>query len=43
MHNFRPWPKHLESFKGIGVKQLEGMPTQGTYYLKGEYGNRNAK
>ena len=41
LHNFRPWPKLLSSFKGIGVKLQEFFLY--TRYLLLEGGRKNRK
>ena len=33
MHIFRPWRKHVQSFKKIGIKLYEELRSQGTHYL----------
>ena len=33
MHIFRPWRKHVQSFKKIGIKFYEELHSQGTHYL----------
>ena len=35
MHVFRPWLKHLQRFKRIGIKLWEESRTQDTYYFRG--------
>ena len=30
MHIFRPWRKHVQSFKKIGIKLYEELRSQGT-------------
>ena len=31
MHNSRPWGKHVQSFKKIGIKLYEELRSQGTH------------
>ena len=33
MHIFRPWRKHVQSFKKIGIKLYEELRSQGTHCL----------
>ena len=33
MHIFRPWRKHMQSFKKIGIKLYEELRSQGTHCL----------
>ena len=33
MHIFRPWRKHVQSFKKIGIKLYEELHSQGTHCL----------
>ena len=33
MHIFRPWRKHVQSFKKIGMKLYEELRSQGTHCL----------
>ena len=33
MHIFRPWRKHVQSFKEIGIKLYEELRSQGTHCL----------
>ena len=33
MHIFRPWRKHVQSFKKIGIKLYEELCSQGTHCL----------
>ena len=33
MHIFRPWRKHMQSFKKIDIKLYEELRSQGTHYL----------
>ena len=33
MHIFRPWRKHVQSFKNIGKKMYEELRSQGTHRL----------
>ena len=33
MHIFRPWRKHVQSFKKIGIKLYEELRSQRTYCL----------
>ena len=32
-HIFRPWRKHVQSFKTIGIKLYEELRSQGTHCL----------
>ena len=34
MHIFRPWQKHLQSFKKFGVKLYEALRPQATHIIK---------
>ena len=34
MHIFRPWRKHVQNFKKIGIKLYEELRSQGTHCLK---------
>ena len=36
MHTFRPWRKHVQSFKKIGIKLYEELRSQGTHCLYNE-------
>ena len=33
MHIFKPWRKHMQSFKKIGIKLYEELCSQGTHCL----------
>ena len=33
VHIFRPWRKHVQSFKKIGIKLFEELRSQGTHCL----------
>ena len=36
MHIFRPWRKHVQSFKKIGIKSYEELRSQGNHCLHTE-------
>ena len=36
MHIFRPWRKHVQSFKKIDIKLYEELRSQGTHCLYNE-------
>ena len=40
MHIFRPWRKHVQSFKKIGIKLYEELRSQGTHCLYTEVEKR---
>ena len=33
MHIFRPWRKHVQSFKKVGIKLYEELRSEGTHCL----------
>ena len=40
MHIFKPWGKHVQSFKKIGIKLYEELLSQGTHCLYTEVEKR---